>query len=512
MKIKRPFGATALSIAATTCFVAACKSEAPKGQESLAEQHAALAPLMDAIRPKKQVFKIDAHRDTTVIGEKGTKFAINQGTFVNEDGTVATSVALTLVEVKSVAEMIGAGLHTTSNGRMLQTEGMFFIDAKDGNKQLTMAPGKSISVEVSANRTQSDAKIFYGSYDSTHQINWELPNEQDVEQPYLVSLPKELLDLYAVSEDTEYAFLGDIDAKYNETYITTREFLERKTVLEYIPVWSHGYKANEPWLDEIMLNFYLNNVDKPLSYADSIAADYLLRKYQIDTTKAPPEVNLNNQKANSKKAMIIWAYYQLKQFSKQGAGNPLSMKQLGINEHSTHEELIAKGIDAKEVDIIVRYLQIRSSLVKELTEYKNRNIDVEKTFEIASYTFNINKLGWVNVDYFTNEKSLAKSDFTIAVDSKEPFSYASVSLIIPSMNISLSSISNIDVQYKFTKEYDPYQKLPVGVPATAVIMAYKNGIPYFGSQELRIPATGSIKVKVDPSNTNTIKEAIAKIK
>ena len=145
MKIKRPFGATALSIAATTCFVAACKSEAPKGQDSLAEQHAALAPLMDAIRHKKQVFKIDAHRDTTVIGEKGTKFAINQGTFVNEDGTVATSVALTLVEVKSVAEMIGAGLHTTSTGRMIQTEGRFIITSKDGNKTPNMETSKFIT-------------------------------------------------------------------------------------------------------------------------------------------------------------------------------------------------------------------------------------------------------------------------------------------------------------------------------------------------------------------------------
>ena len=110
-----------------------------------------LSPLFDSLRPPTQTFTIKGDRDTLLVGQNGTTFTILKNTFVNSQGQPATTVNIDLVEANSIADIIKTNLQTTSGDKILQTGGMFFIDAKENNKSLAVAEGKSIYVEVKSN-------------------------------------------------------------------------------------------------------------------------------------------------------------------------------------------------------------------------------------------------------------------------------------------------------------------------------------------------------------------------
>ncbi len=131
-----------------------------------------LSPLFDSLQPATQTFTIKGNRDTLLVGQNGTTLTILKNTFVNSHGQEATTVSIDLVEVNSIPEIIKANLQTTSGDKILQTGGMFFIDAKENNKSLALAEGKSIYVEVKANVKDPQMKIFDGNFDNKGRIDW----------------------------------------------------------------------------------------------------------------------------------------------------------------------------------------------------------------------------------------------------------------------------------------------------------------------------------------------------
>lgn len=59
------------------------------------------------------------------------------------------------------SEIIQAGLSTTSNGLLLETGGMFYINARSGEKNLDMDQSKPIMANV-PNQTNKDMSLFVG--------------------------------------------------------------------------------------------------------------------------------------------------------------------------------------------------------------------------------------------------------------------------------------------------------------------------------------------------------------
>lgn len=116
-----------------------------------------------------QGFTIKAGVDTVIRTVQGIEFFIPQGAF-DTDVTVEVKEALTPNDV------IKYGLSTSSNGKPLQSAGMFFIDAKDSNgKQAKL--NKPIAANIPADNMLSNPQLFKGEIDSAGNISWVNPTD-----------------------------------------------------------------------------------------------------------------------------------------------------------------------------------------------------------------------------------------------------------------------------------------------------------------------------------------------
>lgn len=450
-----------------------------------------LSPLFDNLRPTKQTFTISGEKDTLLVGLTGTTLTILKNTFINHEGQVARTVTINLVEINSIPDIIYSNLQTTSGNNILQTDGMLFVDAKENNESLNIANGKSIYVELMSGYKAPKMKIFNGDFDINGRMDWTAPRHLERS---LIPIPLNLLDFRnggfeCIMTEKQIRYLTD--SKFENTFIATREFEDRTHVLNLASCPQDGD------LSERLIDIYTSNLDKPLFVSDSLAVEYMAQKYRtkIDTLKMfePNEVG-----------WMTKIYQTFKLFAKDHLNKVIDFGKLGISETTTIEELTSKGHSLNDAERYIALFRQRLQILK------TRNTE-KQTSSLASYSFSINRLGWVNVDRFLDDKNTDVSTFLVETNSKDTLSFTSVSLIIPSFKIAVMSIHNEKNVYSFTKKKDGYRKLPVGQDAILVAFSYKDNRPYFGQQKIKIPKDGLIQLSLNVTNELTVKSEITKL-
>lgn len=123
---------------------------------------------------QKQVFIINPQKDTIIKGLKGGYIEIKAGTFntLENEGKVNFEI----IEAYTKSDMVLANLSTTSNGSILETGGMIYLNAY--NDTDTLQPQKPINISIP---TKDDilqgATMFSGERDpQTDAINWSIGN------------------------------------------------------------------------------------------------------------------------------------------------------------------------------------------------------------------------------------------------------------------------------------------------------------------------------------------------
>ncbi|MFK8164508.1 MAG: OmpA family protein, partial [Lewinella sp.] len=137
------------------------------------------AALAAARLGQKQIISIEDPTELqTVKGDKGGVFIIDGNSLVLEDGTpVSGPVSIQLEEAYELSDMLLAGLSTTSDGRHLETGGMFNLTATDEQgRPLKLKTGRSIAASIPTDYYNEDMKLFTGTdhaADGT-PTNWKL--------------------------------------------------------------------------------------------------------------------------------------------------------------------------------------------------------------------------------------------------------------------------------------------------------------------------------------------------
>lgn len=281
-------------------------------------------------------------------------------------------------------------------------------------------------------------------------------------------------------------------SKFENTYISTREFEERCCAMSYAtcPLSNN--------LSQKFLDIYISNINKPLYYSDSLVVDYLANNFKdkIDTTK---------QLDWSETGWYTYMFQFFTELKNQRLSNTINFENLEIDDTTTPEELVSNGIPKSAAEKYIAFFRQQNQIIK--------SRETEKQISrLASYSFGINKLGWVNVDRFINDKITEPSTFIVDIKPKDTLDYISISLVIPSYKIAVSSIHNDKNSYIFTKKNDGYRRLPVGKEAILVAFSYKNDKPYFGKKKIKIPKDGKIDLALLESTEQIIKQDIIKLK
>lgn len=457
-----------------------------------------------------------------IVSKEGATFSFTKNTFVNERGQPARNVILDLVEIISFKDIIQTNLQTVSGEKILQTAGMFFLDAKENGKPLIVAEGKSIYVEVKAAFKIPDMGVFDGEFDNNGKVNWlkrrRLENS-------LIPIPLDLLkfDGFHYGEDACYLSNNLIKLitkpKFENTFISTREFEERCYFLADCII-AEDESAVESLNEAELLNIYLSNLDKPLFYSDSLVLLAFEKEFKkLDTIKSKEWENYR----------IKSSYRVFKMFVKQHLTNVINFEKIGVTSKTTVDQLVAKGYSMNEAEKYVTLFKSRVQVLKDrkefIKEFKKREEEAAKQrketeritqhiSKLSAYTFSISKLGWVNVDRFLNDERSQESTFLVKIstkDSKDSVDFVAASLLIPNYGIVISAIDHHGNDYSFTNKGGSYRKLPVGEMAMIFAFGYKAGKPYFGNKSITIPKDGKIELDLRQMNERLIKKEIEKM-
>jgi len=116
--------------------------------------------------PGTENFVIDNAKDTIIETEEGVVFGIPANAF----GADNKKVRLEIKTAISPEKIMLQGLSTTSNGELLQTAGMFYINGYVNEKKVSLV--KKIDVSVPAKNIDPKMQLFNGVQDSMGRINW----------------------------------------------------------------------------------------------------------------------------------------------------------------------------------------------------------------------------------------------------------------------------------------------------------------------------------------------------
>jgi mono/diheme cytochrome c family protein len=114
-----------------------------------------------------QVYTIDINKDTTIYTKNGAYINIPKGTIKAATSTVKLQVK----EAYTIADIIKAGLLTSSEGRPLASGGMIFIDAVD--KDAVKLDGR-IGVSLPTAGLNDDMQLFKGKVAASGNLDWQL--------------------------------------------------------------------------------------------------------------------------------------------------------------------------------------------------------------------------------------------------------------------------------------------------------------------------------------------------
>lgn len=167
-----------------------------------------------------QTFAIDPRKDAQIVGALGTVINIPANTLRCTDGSIPPRMDMELTEVYGRDMLVNAGIHTVSNGRMLESGGTVLLEAHCRNCPGTVVPGKTIDLSFPRDgEAKEGMETFIGRKDRAGNFNWERDgrsanggsetryryyiNDREVSREAFMALEAEMKEREQVEENLE---------------------------------------------------------------------------------------------------------------------------------------------------------------------------------------------------------------------------------------------------------------------------------------------------------------------
>lgn len=124
---------------------------------------------------KAEAYNFSCADGAKIETKSGSKFNIPKDAFVDKNGNpIEGSVTVEVIEYRDPLDFVFANepMNLEQDGKIafFQSDGMFRIEAKQGDEELSLAPGKSIDTELNLKKNQSESR-FYAFDDQTKEWN-----------------------------------------------------------------------------------------------------------------------------------------------------------------------------------------------------------------------------------------------------------------------------------------------------------------------------------------------------
>lgn len=429
---------------------------------------------------RTQTFSIDPVKENRIVGARGGIFTIPAGAF---DGT--ESVTIELKEVYSPIEILAAGLTTESNGQLLESGGMFYMNAKRDGKELELK--KEINGSIPANYINDSMKLFTGEVKDDGSVNWvdpaELSNMPD-SNAIRIETGKRLFrancfSCHSVFEKLTGPALANTDKKYT-----------RQDYYKLISNPAAFGKENDYFACEIKANSGVLMTGFPGLGEEEI--DCII-KYINNEAKKRPDLIVESDSSfwNESGCNIRFT-----------PTSPCGSNTIYIDE---------------EFQTVVQNAFANfngSSLVNEPdsdTLIIDTSIVPTAPIEEDRYNFKINTLGWFNIDILMKELPGITDVFLEATSNFKDNSLVEVKLYFPEKKIALNG------NYNATSETFTFgntgNRIPLFIGDLAIIfcIAEMDGKTYYDVQEFRIKQEQKIQIKISETTKEALEKAFEKI-
>ncbi len=135
--------------------------------------------MLEDIAPKPEVFYINSESATEIESISGIKLHIPKDAF--EGSNISNGdIKLILTSAINKEDWLVHGLSTISEEGLLESGGMFKIEAYQGTNSLSLKEGKQINVEVPFEKLRNDMAIYNTTLNSNGQLTWKKNDENPI--------------------------------------------------------------------------------------------------------------------------------------------------------------------------------------------------------------------------------------------------------------------------------------------------------------------------------------------
>ena len=224
-----------------------------------------------------QFFRIKGNRDTVIQTIDGIVLAIEAGTFVDQEGSaVGEEIKVAIKEALKVEDILSSGLSTvTTSGEVLETGGMFSINAKSGSETLSINPTKGIFTQVPTDKKKPGMKLWEGKLQKDGQVLWD--NAKELEQ-FLIPVDMNLLSFYPKDFEHNIRRLGFPNAS------------KKQLDSIYYSFASHFTKKGRSQFLVVNTPFVLDTTESFVSEYPKFQSKFSYYRYPIKTGLNPAKV------------------------------------------------------------------------------------------------------------------------------------------------------------------------------------------------------------------------------
>lgn len=448
-----------------------------------------LAALMAELNQDRvQTFTLQGDEGGQIEGKAGTQIWVKPNTFRFADGNLPqTPITLSLKEAYGYQEMILDGLSTHSDGNLLETGGMIYLEASADDQPLQIQPGSDIVVSMPTQEQLPGMQLFMGEQNTAGEVaNWT-PTQQAFRTGFnemLAALPEK--------------------PKLAHEWIKPP-----KPIIDYSnePVKPRKpYKPNEPNKPDAEATYYKTGILKKLVIGKSRIAKKeakLLAKKMKDYDRKMERY----QKRKAAYDMAILKYNEeVSTFDQRHKEWEEGLEKQKIDFRDSPE--FKNYLTKKAKSELARFEQYEKELAawEELRE--QRLFDYEEKYSdqiVASkslslqYFYRVNKLGWINCDRFYNIPPEEKMNLAVADDDEEKEEIFILFKDIKSM-----------MKAKLHHESKAYltQAVPKDAAIRIVGIKVKNGKAHLAIKDTTAGASSLHQLTYQPTSLKMIREAL----
>ncbi len=541
-------------------------------KETSTVKFASTDPFKETITPS-QTFYIVGKDDNVVEGKNGTLIVIPAGSFKDADGnTINEKIEIELTEALSLEDMILSNLTTTSDGHLLQTDGMLYLNATMGGKQLHIDANNPIYIEIPTEKKIPGMMAYKGVRDENGNMNWIEPKA--LEQ-YLVTVDMDLLDflpngfadtvqsglpfrkhktssktlvdsLYysldpssgsaplfgTTSFDYNEAFYNRdkqvVDGKYTEGSYSRKDtsysYIDTKSLTEVIKDSTIIYNSTADTAMPCGINPASVKVINSDKYQNTLIAtrEFETRLQTIFKTCRTDilEMYINSLEKNlwelDSNAMVRMRGDELSSsfeaFYKQKLTNVENGKVYAalLQEYYQRKlKEVEKQLETARAKVEKELKQKNEVAAKVSTEYKELLFKRE-TYRMERYGFEWSSTGWINIDKENTIKVDWREPLEVTVDNATVCDRIYTYVVFKSMKSIYRLNTDNNQLFYVGNSVDRKMIMPKDEDAVVMCIGYAGETPYFGSEKIVCGKDTVLNITIKEASLNKIKRKLRK--